>query len=129
MGTVRLNFHSQMREGKMKALLVGDNTNSLNWGGRGATIALYQMLAKRFEMVGSLKNSAGNPHVGGDRVRHHSNGNRPRANWRANLQRTQVYDQYIRLRNRFSHERFLAHDPAETVQNILRNKSRNPWLE
>jgi len=118
-----------MPEGKMKALLVGDNTNSLNWGGRGATIALCQMLANRFETVGSLTNSAGNPHVGGARVRHGSIGNQPRANWRANLQRTQVYDHYIRLRNRFSHERFLAHDPAETVQNILRNKSRNPWLE
>ena len=36
----------------MRVAYVGDNRDQVNWGGRGQSIALWQLLARHFEITG-----------------------------------------------------------------------------
>jgi len=38
----------------MKALFVGDNSSHMNWGGRGGSIALLNMLSEKFQISGTI---------------------------------------------------------------------------
>lgn len=125
----------------MKALLVGDNTSNQNWGGRGASIALYQMLEEKFQITGTITGSTfllpgsgwpiiGRPFLSPDASFGYVNTLLPpRYNWlfhhiRARRHARKIYDYYIRLEELFGAKDFIAHDPAETVDNILCYKSK-----
>lgn len=90
-------------------------------------MALYQMLSERFRISGTipghtfLLDCAGFGYV---------NTLMPaRYNWlfmnlRANRYSRKVFDYYCRLEEFLGAKDFIAHDPAETVENILRYKSK-----
>src|SRR5208282_6945407 len=111
----------------MKVLLVGDNSTNINWGGRGGSMALLNMLSAKFQISGIISGNifllekAGFGYVNTLMP--------PRYNWiflylLSNRQRRKVFDFYIRLEKWLGAKDFIAHDPAETVENILRFKSK-----
>lgn len=116
----------------MKSLLVGDNSVHTNWGGRGGSIALYQMLAEKFQISGVITGdtfliqSAGFGYVNTLLP--------PRYNWLflyalANRHKRKIYDYYIRIEEFWGAKDFIAHNPAETVENILRYKSSHKEIQ
>ncbi len=135
-----------MPPGRMRALVVGDNTSSPNWGGRAASLALYQTLAARFEVTGTITGSTfllpptGWPLPGRDFL--HPNASfgfvhtllPGRFNWlflnlRANRHRRRLFDYYVRLEELYGARDFVAHDPAETAENVLRYRRKLPGLQ
>lgn len=112
----------------MNVLLVGDNSSYVNWGGRGASMALYQMLSEKFQISGTI--------TGADFHRQcFVNTLLPsRYNWllghfHANKDRRRLFDYYLRLEEYFGAKDFIAHDPKETVDNILRYKSNHGEIQ
>lgn len=113
-------------------LLVGDNSSYQNWGGRGGSIALLQILSERFRVSDTIPgsafqlDSAGFGYVGTLLP--------PGYGWlftmlRASRHKRRIYDYYIRLEELFGAKDFITHDPVETVANILRYKDthREIW--
>lgn len=114
---------------KPKVFFVGDNRGSENWG-RGASIALRQLLSGTFEITGSVtgetfdlsKTDAGYvgtlmPH----RYHHH---------FRYLLERRarRPFGWYIKLEELQGARDFIAEDPSVSVDNLISNKHRNPGL-
>lgn len=114
---------------KRKVFFVGDNRVSENWG-RGASIALRQLLSGTFEITGSVpgesfdlsKTDVGYvgtlmPH----RYHHH---------FRYLLERRarKSVGWYIKLEELCGARDFIAEDPSVSVDNLLSNKHRNPGL-
>lgn len=114
---------------KPKIFLVGDNRNSPNWG-RGASIALRQLLTSKYEISGTLTSewfdvsTAEAGYVGTlmpNRYYRHfkyllERRSRPSIGW------------YIRMEERWGARDFIANNPAESVDNLMRYKSRVPGL-
>jgi hypothetical protein len=130
----------------MKALLVGDNSSNQNWGGRGGSIALYQLLAKKFQITGTISGStfilpgAGWPIVGRPFLFPNASFGYvntllpPRYNWlflnlRANRHKSRILDYYLRIEELWGAKDFIALDPYQTVENILRYKGRHAELQ
>lgn len=95
-------------------------------------MALYRMLAERFEITGTitgitfLLDHAGFGYVNTLLP--------PRYNslfmlFRANRHRRKIFDFYVRLEESFGAKDFIAHDPAETVENILRYKAKHKEIQ
>jgi polysaccharide pyruvyl transferase WcaK-like protein len=110
----------------MKALFVGDNSINMNWGGRGGSIALLKMLEEKFQISGIIQGNAfllDNAGFGYVNTRMPS-----KYNWiflylLANRHRRKIFDVYVRLEEWLGAKDFIAHDPTETVENILRYKT------
>lgn len=114
---------------KPKAFFVGDNRNSSNWG-RGASIALRELLESSFEICGTVSSewfdiaTAKAGYVGslmpGRYSRHlHSlmrRRSRRSVRW------------YIALEELWGARDFISEDPAESVNNLLDFKDRIPEL-
>jgi len=108
-------------------LLVGDNRTANNWGGRGASIALIDLLSRKFEIVGTLPGANYFLHAGGGYI-----------NVRAPLlfeaarsrrERWPPFDWYVRFEECLGATSFVAEDPSETADNIVRYRGRYAPLE
>jgi polysaccharide pyruvyl transferase WcaK-like protein len=112
---------------EIKVLLVGDNSTNPNWGGRGASLALLQMLDERFQISGTVPGSAfqlASAGFGYVKTFFPKKYNWLFLNLVVNRQRRKLYDWYVRFEELCGAKDFIAHDPAETAENILRYKSR-----
>jgi polysaccharide pyruvyl transferase WcaK-like protein len=113
----------------MKVLYVGDNRTTVNWG-RGASLALGQLLSKSFDITGRVTGdffdvlAAEDAYVGGFIPPRHyvlfryllrRKGRRPFA-W------------YMKLEELLGAKDFIAEDPAITIDNLLAYRCRNPAL-
>ena len=114
---------------KPKIFYVGDNRNGVNWG-RGASMALRQLLASTFEFSGSVTSewfdlSAAKAGYVGTMLP-------PRyyRHFRYLLERRsrRPISWYIKLEEWFGAHDFVAEDPSTTVEDILKYKGRIPEL-
>jgi polysaccharide pyruvyl transferase WcaK-like protein len=129
----------------MNVFLVGDNSSSANWGGRAGSIALQQLLRKRFEITASVRaNTFLLPGTGWTlrgRDFLYPNANfgyvntllPPSYNWlflniRANRYRNAFFRWYVWLEEFCGAKDFVSHNPVETVDNIRRYKSKDRHL-
>ncbi len=113
----------------MKALFVGDNRTSPNWG-RGASIALHQLLSGHFDITGTVPGSlfdlsvaeAGYVHtLLPPRYYHlfrHAWQHRSRRPW----------SWHMKLEALYGAKDFISEDPAISVDHLLTHKDRYPRL-
>lgn len=110
----------------MKVLLVGDNRTSLNWG-RGADIALYELLSRKYHISGLIPGSyfildlAGFGYV--------NTFTPPRFYWAfsylvSNRKRRKIFDWYVKLEELWGAKDFINEDPEKSVENLLCHKKR-----
>src|ERR1700687_125307 len=114
---------------QMKVLFVGDNRSTVGWG-RGASIALGQLLAASFEITGrvtgdSFDLSTAEAGYGGTftpakyyRIFRYSLLRR----------RRRPFAWYIKLERLFGAKDFIAEDPVVSIDNLLVHKHRHPAL-
>lgn len=111
----------------MNALLVGDNSSNPNWGGRGASIALIEMLSKMFTISETISGSSFFPNIEGFGYVNTllpAKYNSLFLYFRANRHRRNIYKYYVLLEEMFGAKDFIANDPVETVENILRYRGK-----
>lgn len=114
---------------KPKILFIGDNRSSGNWG-RGASIALRQLLSNAFEISGTVTgecfdvSSTDAGYVGTLLP------NRYYRYFRYLLKRRSraSVGWYIRLEELWGAHDFIAEDPSESVANLMSHRHRNPEL-
>lgn len=114
---------------RKKVFFVGDNRRNLNWG-RGASIALREMLAAHFEITGCVSGELFDlstaeagfvgtlmpaKHYRVFRYLHRRRTRRPFA-W------------YVKLEELFGAKDFVSDDPSESVARLLAQKHRYPAL-
>jgi polysaccharide pyruvyl transferase WcaK-like protein len=114
---------------KRKIFFIGDNRNGVNWG-RGASIALRQLLDSAFEISGSVTSEwfdLSTAEVGyvGTLLPH-----RYYRQFRFLLERRsrRLISWYIKLEELFGACDFIAEDPSVSVANIMAHKDRIPEL-
>jgi polysaccharide pyruvyl transferase WcaK-like protein len=111
---------------RMQVLFVGDNRTSVNWG-RGASIALGQLLSASFEVSGRVTgdffnlSTAGTGYIGTLM---------PPKYYRYALLRhlRRPFSWYIKLEQLFGAKDFIAEDPVVSIDNLLAHKHRYPAL-
>jgi polysaccharide pyruvyl transferase WcaK-like protein len=120
---------SSVATDRMKVFFVGDNRTTVNWG-RGASIALGQLLSSSFEITGSvtgdffdLSTSEG-AYVGGLLPPRHSGLFRylwlRKGRW--------PFAWYIKLEELLGAKDFIAEDPTVSIDNLMAHKHRQPAL-
>ena len=111
---------------RMKVLFVGDNRTNVNWG-RGASIALGQLLSQSFEINGRITGDFFNlttaeaGYVGtflSPKLFRYSFLRR----WR------RPFSWYLKLEHAFGAQDFIAEDPAVSIDNLLAHKHQHPAL-
>ncbi len=123
-------LYSSLKPARTKVFFVGDNRSNANWG-RGASIALGQLLSGSFDITGRVTgdffdlSTAEAGYVGTFFMP-------PRC---CRLFRQLLLRQwrrpiawYLRLERLFGARDFLAEDPAVSIDNLLAHKRRNPVL-
>ena len=115
---------------RKKVFYVGDNRTTVNWG-RGASIALSQLLSGTFDIIGRVTgaffvlSTAEVSYVGTlmptrfSRFFHHVLLNR---------NRRRVFRWYVKLEQCFGAKDFVAENPTESVNNLLAHKHNHPAL-
>ncbi len=113
----------------MKVLYVGDHRDSVNWGGRGQSIALYQILKRHFEVIGSI---SGTSVLSVENDDGYINTLLPQKYIRF-LYRTRskakFIDWYLRLEEKLGAKDFVTDEPEESLQNLLRYKDKAQGLK
>jgi len=113
---------------KLKALLVGDHRDSLNWGGRGQSIALHQLLRKRFEISGVIP---GISVVSPEAVDGYVRTILPQTYFRFLVRarnKVKVADWYLKVEELFGAKDFITDEPTESAEYVLRYKSTSKGL-
>jgi polysaccharide pyruvyl transferase WcaK-like protein len=113
----------------MKLLLVGDNRTSPNWG-RGASLALYQMLSESFNVIGSVPGElfdltvADAGYVGTLLPARYY----PffRYAWQRRFRRP--YSWHMKLEKLYGAKDFISEDPTASVDNLLAHKHQHRAL-
>ncbi len=114
-----------------KLCFVGDNRNGVNWG-RGASIALSQLLSRSFQISGRVMgdlfvlgptgpgyvNTLIPPRFSGLFQRVLLNSHRPR-----------ILSWYVGLERLLGVRDFICEDPAESINNLLAHRHQYPVLE
>ena len=111
----------------MKILLVGDNRTSGNWGGRGGSIALRQILSKKFERIETIRGSAfhlSSAGYGYINTFMPSRQNELFMFLLNNRHRKRVFDWYVKLEEMFGAKDFISENPIESLENFFRNYSK-----
>lgn len=112
----------------MKVFYVGDKRDALNWGGRGQSIALYQLLERNFDIsnvisflqIASAENTDG--YVGTLL---------PQKYFRFLCRirdKVRIADWYVKFEECFGARDFVTDEPSAGAENLLRYKSKNPGL-
>jgi hypothetical protein len=115
----------------LKALLIGDNSSNPNWGGRGGSMALYDLLKRRFHVSGAIPGSAFSFSSAGFG---YINTLFPkRYDWVflhlvTNRKKRRLFDYFVRFQEFFGARDFVSIDPEETVRNILASKASHPGI-
>ncbi|MDX6464552.1 MAG: hypothetical protein QOE55_8249 [Acidobacteriaceae bacterium] len=112
-----------------KAFFVGDNRTGVNWG-RGASIALRQLLASAFEINGCVTGDLF--HLSEAEVAYVGT-LMPARYYRLfqyllQRRRRRPFGWYIKLEELFGAHDFVVEDPAATIDNLLAHKDRYPAL-
>jgi polysaccharide pyruvyl transferase WcaK-like protein len=100
-----------------KALLVGDNTDGSNWGGRGQSLALAALLRERFEISGRVLGgvvTGGGPYVHTmlpSLIAHTLFYRRDRARW---------VDRLVRIQEALGARDYITGDPQKSADTIVR---------
>ena len=115
---------------QLKVFYIGDNRTSLNWG-RGASIALAQLLSGSFQFTGRVTGDYFQ--LGATTLGYVNTLMPPRFSWLflhllRNQSRRKAFGWYIRLERFFGAKDFIAENPAESVDNLLAHKRRYPAL-
>lgn len=114
---------------RMKLLFVGDNRTSPNWG-RGASIALHQMLSESFNVIGSVPGDlfdlsvAEAGYVGTLLPARYYR--LFRYAWQRRSRRP--YSWHMKLENLFGAKDFISEDPAVSVDNLLAHRDQHRAL-
>ncbi len=114
---------------RMKVFFVGDNRTSENWG-RGASIALGQLLSGSFEIVGRVSGeffnlaSAEAGYVGAMMPPRYY----PIFRHILLRQSRRPFSWYIKLEKLLGAKDFIAEDPIASVNNLIAHKHRDPVL-
>ena len=114
---------------QIKLLFVGDNRTSLNWG-RGASIALHQILSESFHVIGTVPGDlfdlsiAEAGYVGTLLPARYYRFFRYA--WQRRLRRP--YSWHMKLENLFGAKDFISEDPAESIDNLLAHRDQHPAL-
>lgn len=113
----------------MKALLVGDNRASLNWG-RGASIALHQLLSSSFEISDCITSDLFDLSTTDAGYVKTLMPARYYRHFRYLLARSsrRPIGWYIRLEKSLGARDFISEDPSVSVDNLLAQKHRYPAL-
>jgi len=121
-------YSSSAGEKKLKALLVGDLRDSLNWGARGQSIALHQLLSKRFEISGVIP---GISVVSPEAVDGYVRTILPQTYFRFLVRmrnKVKVADWYLKFEELFGAKDFITDEPIESAEHVLRYKSTSKGL-
>jgi polysaccharide pyruvyl transferase WcaK-like protein len=123
-------FPSRVGRNSEKIFFVGDNRRNINWG-RGASVALREMLSASFEISGCIGGewfdlATAEAGFVGTLI--------PGRYYRAfqYLQRRRTrrpFSWYYRLETLFGAKDFIREDPTESVRTLLAQKHRYPALE
>lgn len=114
---------------RQKLLFVGDNRAAVNWG-RGASIALDQLLSGAFDISGRVGgeffdlSTAEAGYVGTFMPPQHYRLFRSLLRRR----RRRPFAWYIKLERLFGAKDFIAEDPSASIDNLLAHKHRQPTL-
>jgi len=128
-GEARSSFATLPTPARLKVFLVGDNRSTVGWG-RGASLALGQLLSASFEITGRVTgdffdlSTAEAGYVGTfmpARYYRHFRYLLLRR-WRRSIA------WYINLERLFGAQDFIAEDPAVSIDNLLAHKHRHPAL-
>jgi polysaccharide pyruvyl transferase WcaK-like protein len=114
---------------RMKVFFVGDNRTTVNWG-RGASIALGQLLSSSFEITGRVTgdffdlSAAEGAYVGGFLPSRYGGLFRYLLlrKWR------RPFAWYIKLEELLGARDFIAGDPSISIDNLMAHKHRQPAL-
>ncbi|MGO8787566.1 MAG: polysaccharide pyruvyl transferase family protein [Terriglobia bacterium] len=128
-GTLGEQPASRAKPARMKALFVGDNRTTVNWG-RGASIALGQLLSNELEIIGRVTGdffvlATAEAGVVGTLMppKYYQMFRRL---WLKHNRRPFAW--YIKLERLFGAKDFIAEDPAVSIDNLLEHKNRHPAL-
>ena len=117
---------------RSQALVVGDNRRNINWGGRGAGLALCQLLNETLEVASTIEgrefllDAVDYGFVGTliparyDHLFLHLYRNRARH---------RVFDLWVRLEEAWGARDFVSADPGKTADNIVKFRLAVPQLE
>jgi hypothetical protein len=111
---------------RLKVFFVGDNRSSVNWG-RGASLALGQLLSNAFEISGRV---TGDFFELSTAVAGYVGTFMPPSVYQYLLRRRgrRSVDWYIRLERLFGAQDFIAEDPGVSVDNLVAHKDRHRAL-
>ena len=116
----------------MKILLVGDNRTANNWGGRGGSIALYQMLEQDFDIEAVIYGNAFA--TGGNGLGHVNTLIPKRLRWVfeymvSNRERRKLFDLYVKFEELLGAKNALSVNPSESADNIIRYRKKYSNLQ
>jgi polysaccharide pyruvyl transferase WcaK-like protein len=116
----------------MKALLVGDNSSNLNWGGRGGSLALRQVLSQRFDIRDIIPGSMFQ--LGSYGSGYIQTLLPQRYNWIlmhlvANRRKRKLFEYYVRFEELFGAKDFISSEPEQSAENILRYRNKYSLLQ
>jgi hypothetical protein len=113
----------------MKILYVGDHRDSYNWGGRGQSVALHQLLSRAFEITSTIPGASVLSTDAND-------------GWIRTLAPQKLYrfmnrfrgkhpliDGYLSLEKYLGAGDFVTEDPEKSAENLLRYKKKHRGLE
>ena len=117
-----------MEKVKKKVLYVGDHRDSMNWGGRGQSIAFYQLLSQDYQIsdvisgLDVLSVESDDGYIETILPQKYI-----RFLYRIR-EKTKVADWYLRLEEKFGAQDFVTDDPEKSLSNLLKNKDKAPGL-
>ncbi len=100
----------------------------MNWGGRGQSIALYQLLERTFEIKDVI---IGNTVMYGGATGGYVGTLLPLNYFRflcGIRDKIKIVDWYLKIEERFGARDFVTDEPSESAENLIRYKSTNPGL-
>jgi polysaccharide pyruvyl transferase WcaK-like protein len=114
---------------RSKAFFVGDNRNSVNWG-RGASIALGELLSTSFEICGRVPGEMFDLSTADAGVVGTIAPPRYYRQFRRLLRRRgrRPFSWYIKVEELFGAKDFIDENPSVSIDNLLRYKERHPAL-
>ena len=111
-----------------KILLVGDNRFSKNWGGRGASIALYQLLYKHNKMVGSIYSNILNTPINVPYVNYRFPDKIFRAIYTYG-RKTTIGKYYLYFEGLMGAKKIIGDNPFENLERIISYSKKHEFLK
>lgn len=116
------------RRPRTRLLYVGDHRDSVNWGGRGQSIALKQLLARRFEISGVVPGGSVLSVERNDGYVHQLLPEKYFSFLRRMQGKSRLVDWYLRLEELHGARDFVTQDPEASAKDLIRYKATRPGL-